>query len=234
MNTDAFANAVLALERVTFGPETSPREQPAPTTTNPPPAAPEAASSEGARRPEPAASRQPGSGDDAIEELARTIARTIFAVAQDIARQGAREAERGLAEKMEEMTQELTGTRQGLERLAQAVSDHETRVTAAEATATDLRQETRSLANLVANRTDALSGRLDSQSEELSGLTSTTGGNSASVARVIERLDRQAEAIRGLAESKELERRSLEQLGEALAGLKGVTARSSPALPEDL
>jgi chromosome segregation ATPase len=166
----------------------------------------------------------------AINALAHSLARTIVTALQEIARQSATERlelERGLQQQLDGLVQDLATTRQEVELLRQADRAH------AEMDQ-DLRREIQDLAALVSDRLDALFGRLDLHNGELSGLKSALSDNSSSVASVVERLNRQAEAIRRFAQTQESEWATLERLGEVLSSLQAMAAQRTPASVDDL
>ena len=123
----------------------------------------------------------------------------------------------GLA--VQEKYEQLTATAAALE---EANARHESELGV-------LRNETKKSSASTSQRLNALSARLGLQQEELSGLKSTVSEVSPRVAALVERLDRQAEAIRSFNEYHAQREAALDQLANALANLK---ESSTPVMPE--
>ncbi len=101
----------------------------------------------------------------------------------------------------------------GLESLWEANKRHES-------AAADLRKEMQELSGSVTDRLDALLHRLGLQHEEISALKCTASEVSPRVAAIVERLDRQAEAIRSIWEAQVQREAALDDLVAALTRLK--------------
>jgi chromosome segregation ATPase len=89
-----------------------------------------------------------------------------------------------------------------------------------------LRGETRELSASVAERIDVLCKELGVQQEDISAVKSTLGGFSARVDTVMERLDRQADALRSIYSTYAQRETELEQLVDGLARLRSYPAPS--------
>jgi chromosome segregation ATPase len=89
-----------------------------------------------------------------------------------------------------------------------------------------LRGETRELSASFAERIDVLCKELGVQQEDISAVKSTLGGFSARVDTVMERLDRQADALRSIYSTYAQRETELEQLVDGLARLRSYPAPS--------
>ena len=83
-----------------------------------------------------------------------------------------------------------------------------------------LRTETRELSVAIASRIDTLCRDLGVQQEDMEAVKSTLGGVSTRVDVVVERLDRQAEALRSIYSTYAQRENELEQLVDGLARLR--------------
>src|ERR1700674_395831 len=93
-----------------------------------------------------------------------------------------------------------------------------------------LRGETRELSQSVSERIDGLCKELGVQQEDIGAIKSTLGGFSARVDTVMDRLDRQADALRSIYSTYAQRETELEQLVDGLARLRSYPAKS-PANP---
>jgi len=82
----------------------------------------------------------------------------------------------------------------------------------------------------VAARLEAFGRRLEVQHEELSGLRTIVSETSPAVTSVAERLDRQAEAIRGLWDTHLQRESALTQLVDGMASLRSASLQAPPAV----
>jgi chromosome segregation ATPase len=89
-----------------------------------------------------------------------------------------------------------------------------------------LRGETRELSASVSERIDVLCRELGVQQEDISAVKSTLGGFSSRVDAVMERLDRQADALRSIYSTYAQRETELEQLVDGLARLRSYPAPS--------
>ncbi len=113
-------------------------------------------------------------------------------------------------ETSEKAQQELWGE---VATLRQVDAQHQAAIEKAE-------QEAREQAVSFSDRMEALFGRLDLQQEEVNGLKPEVAEISPRVTSVIERLDRQAGAIRAMCESETQRESAVEELIQALRRLK--------------
>ncbi len=93
-----------------------------------------------------------------------------------------------------------------------------------------LRSEVHDLRSSVSEKVDALCARVNAHQEKLDALQSTVTDVSPRVNTLVERLDRQANAIRSIYDVQTLRENALDQLGEALTNLKA--ARPLPGSVE--
>ena len=88
-----------------------------------------------------------------------------------------------------------------------------------------VRAEVRELKSSLTERIDSLCARVDVEHQELGALQSTVDGVSPRVNALVERLDRQAGAIRSIYDAQTMRENALDQLGEVLAKLKASNPR---------
>lgn len=149
--------------------------------------------------------------DSLVVNLARGLAEVLSKAVHEMEEHLAAET-RALGRSIE---QRLEAAAAAIERVA---ARHESEAGA-------VRAEVHELRSSLTERVDALCARSDVQQEELRALQSTVMGVSPRVNTLVERLDRQANAIRSIYEAQTLRENALDQLGEVLAKLKA----SNPA-----
>ena len=149
--------------------------------------------------------------DNLVADLARGLAEVLAKAVHRLEEHLAAET-RALGRSIEER---LDTTAAAIER---AAARHESEVGA-------LRSEMHDLRSSLSERVDAVCARVEVHQEQLGELRSTVLGVSPQVNTLVERLDRQADAIRSIYEVQTLRESALDQLGEALAKLKA----SNPA-----
>ena len=89
---------------------------------------------------------------------------------------------------------------------------------------TALRTETREFSATISERIDALGRELGVQQEDIESVKTTLGGLASRVDNVVERLDRQAEALRSIYSTYAQRETELEQLVDGLARLRSYPA----------
>ncbi len=161
--------------------------------------------------------RQGGILQRAMDELA-TLQQSIVKLAESVSGQNAVDVE----------------AREGCNELAAEIEDLRRAGASHEAAMAVLRRETQDATSAASGRLESLLGRLQSQQEDLLALRSAVGDVPPRVAAIVERLDRQAEAIRSLHEMQERRHAALCQFGEALTSLKASLAGSGAAPAADL
>ncbi|MBZ5591342.1 MAG: hypothetical protein LAP39_03835 [Acidobacteriia bacterium] len=104
--------------------------------------------------------------------------------------------------------------------LDQTSSRHNKEIGTLREESTALRAEGKDYATVVAHQMDALSARLGLHQEELTGVKSTVAEVSRKVAGFIERMDRQADAIRAITDSQVRRAAALDEMLGVLTRLK--------------
>lgn len=95
----------------------------------------------------------------------------------------------------------------------------------------DLRGELQQFSSSVSERLDAVCSRVGVQQEELAAVQSSVSGASPRVAALVERLDRQANAIRSICEGQNLHETALDEVVGVLSRLQA--SKPAPAIPAD-
>lgn len=93
---------------------------------------------------------------------------------------------------------------------------------------TTLRTESKEFSTSVSQRVDTLCKDLGIQQEDLSAMKAALGGFSSRVDAVVERLDKQAEALRSIYATYAQRETELEQLVDGLARLRSYPTNQSP------
>jgi ABC-type transporter Mla subunit MlaD len=119
---------------------------------------------------------------------------------------------------------------QKCEQLAAATASLQEADTWHEAGLAAVRSQMQDFSASVTGRVDSISAKLESQGEDLSSLKSTVADLSPSVVDLVQRLDRQAGAIRSLYDAQTQREATLEQLITALTQLK--PSHLPAAMPE--
>ena len=149
--------------------------------------------------------------DILVTDLARGLAEVLAKTVRDLEEHLAAET-RALGRSIE---QRLDAAAAAIERVA---ARHESEIDA-------VRAEVRELKSSLTERVDALCARVEVEHQGLGALQSAVDGVSPRVNALVERLDRQAGAIRSMHEAETLREDALDQLGEVLAKLKASNPR---------
>ena len=131
------------------------------------------------------------SSDDAVADLVNNLAKGLAEVLVG--------AIRGLEKHLTTETRALGSSfQQQFERLADMVADQKSAEESRDVQVRDLRAEFQQFSSATTERLDAVCSRVGVQQEELAALQTTVLGVSPRVTALVERLDRQADAIRSM------------------------------------
>jgi len=223
------ADAAFGLERISFG-TPSPRQ----SEVTPPPQSPDpVAGEEGAV--------------EVVGKLAHSLAEAIVTAMRSLEEGRAAEREHG----HQAIVERLASMQQQIEQLANMISEQKILAIASrekyqelvtemeavkeadaaqEVAASNLRQDIRDASKVTCSRLDELEHQVVNHGHSLASLKASLDEVPTKLDAVVQRLDRHADAIRGLCGLQEQRKVALNQLGEVLASLQGA---SSPA-PENL
>jgi chromosome segregation ATPase len=162
----------------------------------------------------------------AMRDLENHIAKETQQVGAAVGRQldTLQASVQGLTEAVSEQRSLGLSVERKCEQLAVAATSLEERAGRTEAEVTALRNETRELSASSSERVDRLCKELEIQQEDIAAVKGTLVSISSRVDFVVERLDRQAEALRSVYSAYAQRETVLEQLTEGLTKLRAYPA----------
>jgi flagellin-like hook-associated protein FlgL len=162
----------------------------------------------------------------AMRDLENHIARETQQVGTTVGRQldTLQASVQGLTEALSEQRSLGLSVDRKCEQLAVVATSLEERATRQEAELAALRTETRELSTSSSERIDTLCKELEIQQEDIAAVKGTLGSISSRVDSLVERLDRQADALRSVYSAYAQRETVLEQLTDGLAKLRAYPA----------
>lgn len=230
----------------------APSTEPAPVSTSPvPPAQPPPA-------PLPAAGPEK---DTVLADLASSVSHAVVGAVTNLEKHRAAQTQdiqnaiRHHDEQLRGVLERLTAVQQKLDEFARFASEHKSWAVSAgekhdhlateveslrqsdasrEASLEELRRETLDLSVSVSDRQDQMIGRLELQQADLAELKAGVGEVSPKLNAAVERIERQARALRSIFEAEKRREAALEQLNEAATNLKASVSQYPEGLSEEL